>query len=108
MNPRRCTCDDFTDAPCPTHGYGELDCWCGHRFPAPIVAKARMIVTCQVCQRRYEGVEDCANGHWSCAIEPGTVYNASLTNAEQTERLRPGRWRDTANWYQRAYLKETR
>jgi len=60
----RCTCDDFSDSPCPEHGYGEFECDCGVRFGAPLVAKNLMIIECPKCKQRYVGEEDMGNGYW--------------------------------------------
>jgi len=60
----RCSCDDIGESPCEEHGYGELDCDCGTRFRAPIVAKSFLLIQCPDCGHKYTGREDCGNGHW--------------------------------------------
>jgi len=70
---KTCTCDDFCDSPCPEHGYGELNCWCGHRFIAPLVAKAQMVTTCPVCLRTYHGVDAGGPGYWEVRVD-GEVF----------------------------------
>jgi len=60
----RCTCDDFCDDPCPHHGWGQMECACGVRVRAPLVAKTGFSVTCPSCQRGYDGNDDGGHGHW--------------------------------------------
>lgn len=73
MKPARCTCDEHCDDPCPQHGYGLLQCECGHKTEAPLVARSHLTVTCEVCQRWYVGVEDSAHGYWEHAGYRATV-----------------------------------
>ena len=68
----RCSCDDIGESPCEEHGYGELDCECGTRFHAPIVAKSFLLIQCPDCGHKYTGREDCGNGHWETVLPCGS------------------------------------
>ena len=68
----RCSCDDIGESPCEEHGYGELDCECGTRFRAPIVAKSFLLIQCPDCGHKYAGMEDCGNGHWETVLPCGS------------------------------------
>ncbi len=59
----KCDCDAFSDAPCPSHGYGTMECECGAAVRAPLVVRKGWELMC-TCRRRYVGVEDAAHGYW--------------------------------------------
>lgn len=61
----RCTCDCIGESPCKEHGYGQLECGCGLRFTAPLVAKSFLTLLCPHCGQHYVGYEEnCGNGCW--------------------------------------------
>jgi len=61
----KCTCDDIGESPCEEHGYGELECECGVRFRAPLIAKSFIAIQCPACSQRYAGYEEhCGPGYW--------------------------------------------
>jgi hypothetical protein len=62
---KRCTCDDFSDDPCPLHGYGALDCDCGNRLRVPLVPREYWPpIECPKCRRHFFGVETEGGAFW--------------------------------------------
>ena len=82
----KCDCDAFSDAPCPSHGYGSMECECGARVRAPLVVRNGWELMC-TCRRRYVGAEDAAHGYWKPMQAPSV--NKAMAWPEQPKRVYP-------------------
>lgn len=80
----KCDCDAFSDAPCPSHGYGTMECECGAAVRAPLVVRGGWDLMCS-CRRRYIGVEDAAHGYWKPLQAPSQLIEAPLTMSREDE-----------------------
>lgn len=95
----KCDCDAFSDAPCPSHGYGTMECECGAAVRAPLVVRGGWDLMC-TCRRRYVGVEDAAHGFWKPIQKPwlnkamawewaAAMLEIQLTNWERSGEKSP-------------------
>lgn len=80
----KCDCDTFSDDPCPSHGYGTMECECGVAIKAPLVVREGWDLMCS-CRRRYIGVEDAAHGYWKPLQAPSQLIEAPLTMSREDE-----------------------